>query len=158
MAGVKPRPKSWRYVNTVNWTGARMGVLAADGKPDINVATPPDFGGHEGIWSPEDLFVAAVNCCIMTTFLYYGAKEHVELISYSSTGEGALEHGDDGLGFTLVRVKPEVVVASESDHKGAGRAIQRAEDTCLVSKSLRTKVVVEPHIQVARRQGRASEA
>jgi len=158
MAKVTSKPKSWRYANTVSWAEAKRGVLAAEGKPDISVATPPDFGGHEGVWSPEDLFVAAVNCCIMTTFLYYRVKEDIELVSYSSTAEGNLHYGEEGLVFTLVRVKPEVVVASELDRKKAEQAMQRAESTCLVSRSLRTEVIAEPHIQVARHQGRASEA
>jgi len=158
MSKVTVRPKSWRYRDAVRWTEAKRGILTAEGKPDINVATPPDFGGHEGVWSPEDLFVAAVNCCIMTTFLYYRAKEDIELVSYSSTAEGNLHYGEEGLVFTLVRVKPEVVVASDSDRKKAEQAIQRAESACLVSKSLHTEVIVEPQIQVAREQGRASEA
>jgi organic hydroperoxide reductase OsmC/OhrA len=72
-------------------------MLIADGKPNVDVATPADFGGHEGVWGPEDLFAAAVNCCIMTTFLYYQAKEGVELVSYRSSAEGILEFGDEGL-------------------------------------------------------------
>jgi len=29
------------------------GVLRCEGKLDIMVACPPEFGGHPGIWSPE---------------------------------------------------------------------------------------------------------
>jgi organic hydroperoxide reductase OsmC/OhrA len=158
VAKVKVKPKSWRYANTVHWTEAKRGVLTGEGKPDISVATPPDFGGHEGVWSPEDFFVAAVNCCIMTTFLYYQAKDSIDLVSYRSTAEGALEHGGEGLVFTTVKVKPEVVVASERDRKKAKQAMQRAETACLISKSVRTEVFVEARIQVAGDQRRASEA
>jgi len=158
MSKVTVRPKSWRYTNSVSWTEAKRGALTGEGKPDIDMATPPDFGGHEGVWSPEDLFVAAVNCCVMTTFLYHQAKNGIGLVSYRSTAEGILELGDEGLVFTAVNVAPEVVVASESDRSKAEQAIQRAEKGCLVSKSLRTEVRVEPRVHVAADQGGASEA
>ena len=53
------------------WTDHRVGTLTPPGLPDtIQVATPPQFPkGMEGIWSPEHLFVAAINSCYMTTFL-----------------------------------------------------------------------------------------
>lgn len=156
MAKVKVKRKSWRYRNAVRWTGAKRGILTGEGKPDIDVATPPDFGGHEGVWSPEDLFVASVNSCILTTFLYHGAKQGIELVSYSSTAEGILEYGDEGLVFTRVKVRPEVVVASERDRQKTERALQRSEESCLVSNSVKTAVTLEPQIQLAHRPGQAS--
>ncbi|MGH7545745.1 MAG: hypothetical protein ACREKI_06135 [Gemmatimonadota bacterium] len=42
----------------MRWTGERKGVISAEGKPELGVATPPEFKGHEGIGSPEDLYVA----------------------------------------------------------------------------------------------------
>jgi len=55
------RPKSYKYATSVLWTGEKKGALTVAGKPPVEVATPPEFKGHEGIWSPEDLYVAAVN-------------------------------------------------------------------------------------------------
>lgn len=155
MAKVRTRRKSWRYANTVRWAEAKRGSLTAEGKPDIEVATPPDFGGHEATWSPEDLFVAAVNGCIMTTFLYYQGKEGIELVGYASTAEGVLEFGDDGLVFTRVEVRPEVVVASETDRKKAERALQRSEEVCLISNSVSAAVTVTPQIRLADGPGQA---
>jgi hypothetical protein len=48
------RAKSYRYTISVRWTGEKKGALAAAGKPPVEVATPPEFKGHEGVWSPED--------------------------------------------------------------------------------------------------------
>lgn len=51
-------------------TGARSGVMDSeeDRLPSLYVASPPEFGGPEGVWSPEHLFVASVAACMMTTF------------------------------------------------------------------------------------------
>ncbi len=86
------------------------------------------------------------------------AKPGSELLSYSSAAEGTVVYGQEGLVFTTVKVKPEAVVPSESDRQEAERAIQRAESACLVSKSLSTRVTVEPLIQVAPDRGQTSEA
>jgi len=46
------RSKTYTYRTTVRWSERKMGVIASAGKPNIQVATPPEFKGHEGIWSP----------------------------------------------------------------------------------------------------------
>lgn len=150
MTGMKAKPRFWRYTNSVSWKGEKRGLITAPGdRPLVEIATPPDFGGHEGIWTPEDLFLAAVNSCIMTTFLYYCAKADFKLVGYHSTVEGIAELTVEGLAFTRVRVRPEIVVASGSARNQAERAICRAEERCLISNSVRSEIVVEPHIEAS---------
>ena len=33
------------------WSREKRGVLAVAGKPDLEVASPPEFRGHPGIWT-----------------------------------------------------------------------------------------------------------
>ncbi len=149
MAKARVRPKSWRYANTVTWKKKKEANLTAEGKPDLELATPPDFGGPEGIWSPEDLLVAAVNSCILTTFLYHQAKAGIELVGYRSAAEGTLVYTGKALQFTDVVVRPEVLVVAEDDARKAAAALKRSEETCLISNALNCAVRVEPSIQVA---------
>jgi len=37
--------KSWRYANAVTWKEKKKAGLTAEGKPNLEVATPVDFGG-----------------------------------------------------------------------------------------------------------------
>jgi len=152
MTGVRTKPKFWRYTNSVSWEGEKKGLIAAPDRPPVEIATPPDFGGHEGIWTPEDLFLAAVNSCIMTTFLYYCGKADFELEGYDSTVEGIVELTAEGLAFTRVMVRPQIVVASESARDQATRAIRSAEKRCLISNSVSSQIAVEPHIEARREQ------
>lgn len=147
------KPKSWHYENTVTWQGEKKGVLSAADKPDIQVATPPEFRGHAGIWSPEDMFVASVNCCIMTTFLYFAARMDIELVGYRSTVGGTVESQPDGLSFTEMTVKPHVLVASDENRKKAQEALERSEEACLISRSIKTAVAVQPWVGVNGEQG-----
>ena len=61
--------KQFTYKTYLRWKEERKGTLSSSGKSDIEVATPPEFRGHPGIWTPEELFIGSVNICIMTTFL-----------------------------------------------------------------------------------------
>ena len=67
--------KQFIYQTELQWTEQKKGVVSASGKPSFETAVPPEFKGHEGIWTPEDLFVASVNVCLMATFLYYAETE-----------------------------------------------------------------------------------
>ena len=85
---MESRPKSYTYHTAVKWTEQRKGVISCVGKPDVQVATPPEFKGHEDIWSPEDLFVASANICLMTTFLAVAERAGLTFTSYESVAEG----------------------------------------------------------------------
>jgi len=138
------RPKSYRYTTSVRWTGEKKGMMDVAGKPSVEVATPPEFKGHEGIWSPEDLFVAAVNSCIMTTFLAFAGRAGLALEGYDSEAEGLLEFVDERLIFTKIVVRPRVTLRPGADRKQAEEILHKAEKNCLVSNSIRTEVALEP--------------
>ena len=81
------------YKVSVRWDHDRKGSMTS---PDLNdkveVATPPEFpNGLEGIWSPEHLFTAAVNSCLMTTFLAIAENSKLEYLSFESKALGKLE-------------------------------------------------------------------
>ena len=140
------RGKSYRYTISVRWTGEKKGALTATGKPPVEVATPPEFKGHEGIWSPEDLYVASVNACIMTTFLSFAGRAGLAFEEYESEAEGLLEFLDDRFVFSKIVVRPRIVLRPGEERAKAEEILHKAERTCLVSNSIRTEVALEPTI------------
>ncbi len=123
-------------------------MLSSSGKPTIKVSTPPEFKGHPGIWTPEEMFVASVNVCIMTTFLYYAERENLRFLSYESSAEGILEKGERGLIFSSIEVVPEISVKSVNDIEKTRDLLALSEKNCLISNSIKSKVTVRPEIQV----------
>lgn len=101
------------------------------------------------MWSPEDLLVASVNSCVMTTFLYYVGRERIVLSRYESDAEGTVVFEEGSLRFQKIVVRPKVQVASEEDRKKAASALEEAERKCLVSNSLRATVELQPEIEVS---------
>lgn len=142
------RSKVYAYHTKLKWTEQRKGIMSSAGKPDVQVATPPEFKGHEGIWSPEDLFVSSVEICTMTTFLAFAERAGLSFVSYDSEAEGRLEMVEGKFQFTTITVRPRITVRSESDGAKAKEVIQKAEIACLIANSMKTKVYVEPTVDV----------
>lgn len=140
------RSKVYTYRTTVKWTEKKMGVMASPGKPEVQVATPPEFKGHEGIWSPEDLFVASINSCVMSTFLAFAERAGLDFTAYESEAEGRVELVDGKLQVTTVVVKPRVTLAPGTDSAKAQELLAKAEAHCLISNSVKTNVMLEATI------------
>jgi peroxiredoxin-like protein len=143
---MEAKVKGHTYRTVVRWTGEKRGISTASGKPPIDVATPPEFKGHEGIWSPEDLFVTSVNVCVMMTFLAFAERAGLSLTRYESEAEGQLEFVDGGFQFTTITVRPQVLVKPGTDVSKAQELMAKAEKYCLVSRSVKSQVAVEANI------------
>ena len=143
---MEARSKKYTYRATVRWTEQKKGVMASAGKPDLPVATPPEFKGHEGIWSPEDLFVSAVNVCIMSTFLAFAERAGLSFSSYESEAEGQVELVEGKLRVTEVAVRPSVTVPAADAVEKAKEILAKAEANCLISNSVTSRVMMEPKV------------
>jgi organic hydroperoxide reductase OsmC/OhrA len=136
----------WLYHNNLQWKGEKKADLKfQESGQEIEVATPPEFGGHEGIISPEDLYVSSANVCLMTTMLGTIKNMGVELISYESEAEGILETVDKMKIFTKIIIKPKIK-AKETEEK-IRLIVQHAEKRCLVANSMKTQIIIEPEIE-----------
>ena len=147
MGNIRDKSRKFIYRTSVSWTEEKKGFLCSSGKPTIEVATPPEFKGHEGIWTPEELFVASVNICIKTTFLHYAQKSNFKFLSYESEAEGILERVENQFMFSEIKVRPKIVVSSSNQIEKAKELIELAEDNCLISNSIKSKVEVSPEIK-----------
>ncbi|GJQ63305.1 MAG: hypothetical protein SCALA702_23580 [Melioribacteraceae bacterium] len=135
------------YETNLKWEEGRKGNLSAPGLDSFDVATPPEFkGGIEGIWSPEHLFVASADVCLMTTFLAIAENSNLEFTSYSSSGIGKLDKVDGTVMIYEIELKPVIVVKFEKDIERAERIVNKAEHHCLVSNSMKTKIILSPEI------------
>jgi len=123
---------------TVVWTGGRAGRLAAPGNPPLPVAAPPQFGGPTGVWSPEQLLVASVASCLMSTFVYFAERFKVQLASYSSSARATVEQTPQGLRFTAIEVAITVTVPDEEALRKASslRLKEKLEKYCPVSAAV----------------------
>ena len=125
------------YMVTVDWKHDQSGEMIIEGKPRVEIATPPEFDGPEGIISPEDLFVASATTCLMTTFVTFAERLRFDFKSFSCEGHGTLERVEKGFQFTKLLLKTKVIVESEDLKPKAERALELAGKYCLVTNSMK---------------------
>jgi organic hydroperoxide reductase OsmC/OhrA len=143
-------PKSFTYRTSVGRVEGRSADLHCEGKPLLRVSGPPEFKGESGLWTPENLFVAAVEVCLMLTFVGIAEKRGLKFATYESRAEGLLEWQQGSYRFTRVIVSPTITFFDEQSIPAAREIIERAHDTCLIARSLNCEVIVEPCLTVNR--------
>jgi organic hydroperoxide reductase OsmC/OhrA len=141
--------KTFRYQNDLSWKSGLRGTVVSPGKHEIVVGSPPEFKGEEGLWSPEELLVAALNTCLMLTFLAYAKHKGLEIASYESHAEGLLENVDGKYRVTQIAVEPRVALKTEGDFERAGKIMASAKEGCFISNSITATVKLTPQFRVA---------
>ncbi len=137
------------YITNVEWKEGRAGNLSNDGFPTIEVATPPEFPkGVPNVWSPEHLYVASVNVCLMTTFLAIAENSKLDFETYTAKATGKLERVENRFMISEIEIVPAIVVKQEKDIDRAKRIIEKSENHCLISNSVKTKIILKPDIKV----------
>jgi len=139
------------YNVSVKWDKDRIGNLSSpELNSEITVATPPEFPkGVAGIWSPEHLLVAAVNSCLMTTFLSIAEHSRLEFTTFTSHATGKLETVDGKLSISEIELKPVLTIINESDKDKALRILNKSEEVCLISNSIKSMIILIPEVKVA---------
>ncbi|MGZ3853589.1 MAG: OsmC family protein [Flavisolibacter sp.] len=141
----------YHYEVKLNWESERKGLMSSPVLTDnIEVATPPEFPkGVPGVWSPEHLLVAAVNSCLMTTFLAIAENSKFEFINFESKADGKLEKVEGKLMISEIVLAPVLTISKEADKEKALRILQKSEAACLISNSVKSNIVFQPQIKVA---------
>jgi organic hydroperoxide reductase OsmC/OhrA len=140
--------KDFRYKVDVAWDGDRITTVTSTDKPDLAVATPPEFkNGVEGVWSPEDLLVAAVASCFAVTMVAVAERRDLPLYELDVTGTGHLTKRDDGrFGFVAIELTAHMQTA-ELSVEALSHAAKYAERACLISMALDVPVHVDTVVQ-----------
>ena len=138
------------YNVNLNWTLGRKGEISSPELDNsIKVATPPEFPkGVEGIWSPEHLLTASLVSCYMTTFLSIAENSKLEFHSFDCAAKGKLEMVDGKYLMTEIILEPTLVVHRDANLGRAERILQKSESACLISNSIKSKIILIPTIKV----------
>lgn len=119
--------------------------LDSDGAARILAGSPVQFGGKEGYWSPETLFLASIGLCFLTTLESLASKENIEISAFVSKVKAELNKTKDGLVFTRIELKVDAK-AKASDMERLKELIEKAKKYCIISNALKTEVFVRAAI------------
>jgi organic hydroperoxide reductase OsmC/OhrA len=84
----------------------------------------------------------------MTTFLAIAENSKLEFDSFECNSKGKLEQVDGKFQMTEVTLYPIVSISDVSQRERAIRVLQKAEDNCLISNSIKSRVIMQPEIKV----------
>ena len=117
------------YKVNLKWELDRKGILSSPIlNEEIEVATPPEFPkGIEGVWSPEHLFVAAVNSCLMTTFLAIAEKSRLEFLAFESKAIGKLEIVNGKHMISEITLVPIITITDKSFEEKTEKVLMQTE-------------------------------
>jgi organic hydroperoxide reductase OsmC/OhrA len=118
-------------------------TLTGDRLPAIPSAPPMEFGGRGDRWSPETLMVAAVADCFMLTFRGIAGVSRFPWVAMECSVTGTVDRVERVTQFTALEVRARLRVPSGANEDPARRLLSRAEETCLVTNSLK----VRPHLE-----------
>lgn len=130
------------------WNAGKAGLAKSDSAPNaIHFAAPPQFGGLEGRWSPEDLLLSAVAGCFTTTFRAIADYSKLEYKDLEVAVEGVVRKVKTGYEFAEIVIRPKLTISNSVDRSQADRLLQKAKRLCLVSRAVTTPQKFEPKIQ-----------
>lgn len=138
------------YEVSVNWVADRKGNMSsAVLNTAIEVATPPQFPkGMEGIWSPEHLFVGAVNSCLMTTFLSFAENSNLHFDNFSSRAIGKLAMVEGKYMISEITLMPLITLSETASEEKAKRILKKLESNCLISNSIKSTILFRSEVKI----------
>ncbi len=128
----------------VSAAGALTGrvSLTSPGVPYLATSAPPEFGGPGDMWSPETLIVGAIASCFVLTFRATARAANLSFVELRCSVEGNLDRVDGGLRFTSFALRAHLALHPGGDVETARALLQKAERSCLISRSLLAPVVL----------------
>lgn len=140
-------PHRYRVKGTGRGTGDVE--LTADRLTMLQSAPPAEYDGPGDRWSPETLLVGAVADCFVLTFRAVAKASSLPWISLESDVTGTLDRIDRVTQFTRFEMTARLVVPAGVDEEAARHALEKAEQNCLISSSLKAAVALDTRVEIA---------
>jgi organic hydroperoxide reductase OsmC/OhrA len=115
--------------------------------PALSSAPPAEFGGLGDRWSPEELCVGAVADCFVLTFRALARASKLPWASLRCDAEGTLDRVDRVTRFTAFLVRATLQVPAGTDLVRARQLLERTEQNCLISQSLKASSQLEATVE-----------
>jgi organic hydroperoxide reductase OsmC/OhrA len=144
---MKPFPH--RYSARLTGGPVADAELSAGGAPALRTAPPPQFDGPGDAWSPEELFLAAVESCFLFTLRAVARWAKLEFVNLRLDAEGVVDRQDRVTRFTEIVLRAVLTVPAGTDRHAALATLERTKAACLVSASISTPIRLEAVIHDA---------
>ena len=143
--------KEHTYRVSAWWASGQSGITKSESAPNaIHFAAPPQFGGLEGRWTPEDLLLSAVAGCFTTTFQAIAGYSKFEYTDLEVAVEGTVARTNAGYCFTGIVIRPKLTITDEAGQARGLELLKKTKSLCLVSRALGIEQGFEPKIEAGK--------
>lgn len=115
----------------------------------LRSASPAEFDGPGDRWSPETLLVAAVGDCLILTFRAVAGASGLLWNSLDCDVTGTLDRVERTTRFVAFDIRARLLVPDDANAERAGKVLEKAERSCVISSSLSAAIRLIPTIEVA---------
>jgi organic hydroperoxide reductase OsmC/OhrA len=122
--------------------------LTAPPRSPIHGGAPPQFGGADTVWSPEELLLAAVLLCVKTTFDAYASRQSLPILAWSGRVDGTLDKAPHGPELTSVHVELTIATTTGNEMR-VHDLVRTVERSCIISRALEPTVTISADVTVA---------
>ena len=138
------------YEMQSNWIREKIVTIEVSGKPTLEIATPLDFWPESpnGLYSPEDLFLASAVSCFGVSIHGVSKRFHAEFSDFDVTARANLAKGEYGWEFEKISISVKIYVTDKSQVNKMEKVADRAHRYCVVANSMKCPVVVDSEIIV----------
>jgi organic hydroperoxide reductase OsmC/OhrA len=123
-------------------------AVSGEGLPDLDTQAPPQFGGPEGVWSPETMLAGAVANCFILSFRAIARASKFTWASLRCDVDGVLDRPERATYFTAFNIHAVLHVPEGANVEMAERLLEKAEKVCLITASMKSDTVLTTEILV----------
>lgn len=104
--------------------------------------------GLAGIWTPEELLLAALGGCFTTTLRTVAGTDKFDITDLEVEVNGTLRKSTCGYDFSAIVIRPKLRIACSNERERAFNLLRKAERLCLVFRAIDAPLRFEPKIEV----------
>src|ERR1700733_1986061 len=132
------------------WSSGQTALAKSDSaRTPSTLPCRGQFGGLEGRWTPEDLFVGAVASCYTTRFHVIADSSKSDYHDLEVGAERTATKTGSGYSFSEIVLRPSLTIPSEDGWERAVTRLQKARELCLLSRALATAQSFETKISIS---------
>lgn len=121
-------------------------IVSSPNLPAWTTDAPAEFDGPGDVWSPETMLVGAVANCFILTFRAIARASKFEWSNITCHAVGVLDRVERVTQFTVVALTVNLQVPVGADAEKAQRLLEKAEQNCLITNSLKAKVDLQAEV------------
>ncbi len=106
---------------------------------ETEMSVPEEFGGNTDNPSPEDLFSASLQTCMIATFKTIAERKGLEYEEISSEASVSLDRGKDSRPV-MKEAEIELITEGIINKEKAEKVAQATEKNCFIHNSVKTDV------------------